>query len=108
MGGGSKHERKANVESTNPVLLSKSGGGGYNLNLFIIATFIVFVFVYLFGVGVCYVAHADLRIHYEALAGLELTIFLLQVLECWDFKQEPSCLVKIDSIHSLGYYVPRS
>lgn len=89
------------------MLLSKTGGG-YNLNLFIIATFIVFVLVYLFGVGVCYVAHADLRIHYEALAGLELTIFLLQVLECWDSKQEPSCLMKIDSLHSLRYPVPRS
>lgn len=105
MGGGIKHELKANVEFKNPVLLSKTWRC-YNLNLFIIATLIVFV--YLFGVGVCYVAHADLRIHYEALAGLELTIFLLQVLECWASKQEPSCLMKIDSIHNLTYHVPRS
>ena len=105
MGGGSKQELKANVESKNPELLSKTWRG-YNLNLFIIATLIVFA--YLFGVGVCYVAHADLRIHYEALAGLELTIFLLQVLECWDSKHEPSCLEEIDSIHSLRYHIPRS
>lgn len=64
--------------------------------------------VYLFGVGFCYVAYNGLGTHYVALADFELTIFLLQVPECWDYKHKLTCLMKICSIHSLRYHVLRS